>query len=124
MDRGAWKATVRGGRKESDPIEHTQQCLPHMLNMVSWLEGKISPTFKLQKESLPPSLEFVDCSAWFNMYPEDDQSTTFEAKMLHFEIFEIFLRANKKEKPIYSVAIKYAHTINCGSACFPISRGQ
>ena len=101
MDREAWKATVQGVAKSRIQLSthssaHTVS-LPHMPNMVSWLEGKISPTFKLQKESLPPSLEFVDCSAWFNMYPEDDQSTTFEAKMLHFEIFEIFLRANLNE---------------------------
>ena len=88
-DRGAWKATVQGVAKSRKELSthtavHTQFPYPACLIWFHGLKERISPAFKLQKESLPPSPEFVDCSAWFNMYSEDDQSTTFEAKMLIF----------------------------------------
>ena len=37
MDRGAWKATVRGGCKESDMTEHTHTCVGcHPLVLLSF----------------------------------------------------------------------------------------
>ena len=114
----------RGSQKVGYDWAHTQFPYPTCLIWFHGLKERISPTFKLQKESLPPSPEFVDCSAWFNMYSEDDQSTTFEAKMLIFWDFSESKSKRIKKKSQFIRLHKNTHTINCESACFPISRGQ